>query len=352
MTVKPLGIYHSSLSTPTDRASMSSDTNSRGGNVRAAWTEVETDEGVFVWTALDTEINAVKAAGKKYALGINSGCTGTPGWVTTAVQNAGGTTFDVFFRPLTYPTPFTIPVGWDATYQTKLTNFAATLAARYGSDPELALVYVTQQTGNGIEGHFNSNSNSDLTDQMPDPATYTGIYAGMTKTQYFTAKFIEGSVSASQIMANAFPNKAIAFEVHNVLGNKDIPEAIMYQLYNDPTLGGRVGVANWWTSWDPVYQADLITVLTNFPGDKYGQIIGKSDQDGDPPGEENRFPTPQHYRDTFAAAKAMGIRYLEPWPFEFNNNTFPDEMASFNRWADGQFGIKRRGLAVRTGIGL
>ena len=86
----------------------------------------------------------------------------------------------------------------------------------------------------------------------------------------------------------------------------------------------------WWLSGNSDYQPDLIETIRNFRGDKYGQVIGKSN-------EPHRFPPDGDYSRAVSAAKELGLRYIEPWPWEFQHHTHDSVFADFNSWADENF---------------
>jgi hypothetical protein len=100
-------------------------------------------------------------------------------------------------------------------------------------------------------------------------------------------------------------------------------------LYADTNLCKRVGLGMWWISGKTTYQPNLINYIANFQGDKYAQVIGRSD-------ELSRFKD-DLYASVFEQAKELGIRYIEPWPYEMQNHTYDDLLKDFNAWADAKF---------------
>lgn len=206
----------------------------------------------------------------------------------------------------------TILAFWDSYLQERLGVMANALAQRYGDDADLSLVYVPQMTGNGVEGHFNGNTAAELMAQ------------GMTADLWISA-----CKQAAKTFAEAFPNKAVAFECHSVLDSADTVGTIINDLWNDPTLGQRVGAALWWIRGHNDYETAMLDVLRAYPGDIYAQPIAKSS-------EPTKFGN-SDYRTVFEQAKELGVRYIEVWNYEFENNTFPAEFADFNQWADANF---------------
>jgi hypothetical protein len=167
-------------------------------------------------------------------------------------------------------------------------------------------------TVNGIEGHLNG-VDMDLF-----------ALSGFTDEQWIT------SAKATAIkFGEAFPNKPIVFEVHEIDRDTIVPVTIINDLSNEQELCERIGLGMWWISGKTSYQANLIDYISNFQGDKYAQVIGRSDQ-------VERFQD-SLYSSVFAQAKALGIRYLEPWPYEFQYHTNDSLLQDFNAWADSHY---------------
>jgi|GEM_PF-1197624 len=270
------------------------------------WSDIETSPGVFTFTALQNQVNTVKSYNKKYALAIASGGTGSPAWL---INSFNVPYVDYLFQ---MTTPYKLPLWWDTIVQQRISIMVAALGNQFANDSSLALVYVTQMSANGNEGHLNGIKIDTMYNHGFTPAKW--INAAKQTTYYYT---------------NAFPDKAIAFEVHEVDNSAIIPSTIINDLYNDPLLCQRVGAATWWLSGKTTYQADLLTVLQNFQGDKYAQFIGKSSQ-------------PERFKDSlistaFDQAKQLGIRYIEPWLYEYQNNTINSLLLDFNNWADSTY---------------
>jgi hypothetical protein len=196
--------------------------------------------------------------------------------------------------------------------QKRISLMVAALGNQFANDTSLALVYVTQMTANGIEGHLNG---------IPMETMYQH---GFTPNDW-----IKAAKQTADYYAKSFPNQAIAFEVHEVDASSTIPETILTDLYNDSKYCQRIGAAIWWLSGKTTYQANLLKVIQNFRGDKYAQIIGKSI-------DTSRFGN-NTISTAFAQAKELGIRYIEPWYYEYQNNTINNLMLDFNNWTDSTF---------------
>ena len=270
------------------------------------WSDIEVSPGVFTFTNLQNQINTITSYNKKYALAIVSGGTGSPPWL---IDTLNAPYINYLFQGTT---PARLPLWWDSIVQQRLSIMITALGNQFANDSSLALVYITQMTANGLEGHLNGIQMTTMYNNGFTPTNW--INAAKQTAYYYTV---------------SFPDKAIAFEVHDVDNSTVIPSTIINDLYNDATLCQRVGAAIWWLSGKTTYQTNLLTVIQNFQGDKYAQLIGRSNQ-------------PERFQDglietAFFQAKQLGIRYVEPWLYEYQNNTINNTLLDFNNWADLNF---------------
>ncbi len=385
---KPLGTFSSSGATANG---IYQNAQLQGVLIRADWKDIEPTPGNLTFTPIAAQVAIAKANGKPWSLAIAGGGTGSPPWLTDPVASGGlGAPFITYaFRGVP---GYKLPLFWNSTVQVRLAQLADALAEQYNGDASLRLVYVTQMTANGIEGHLQG---VDMNLLIASGNDRDGD--GDADAADFQIAWVEASKQASRSFAFAFTNKAIAFEVHDVNNAATIPEAIINDLWNDPALAQRVGAAMWWISGKSSYQPALITVLSNFPGDIYGQVIGKSGEGpwlpntsyslgtfrmpvNPPPTNRFRYevttagvsgaaqpvwPTTINatvtdgavvwtcrdsrfqngdYATVFAQAKAIGMRYIEPWEWEFKygsnsaNGEWDAVLADFNAWALAAFG--------------
>lgn len=300
----------------------------RGVLIRPHWANIEPTPGTFDFRSIDSEASKTKAAGKGWSLGLLSGGTASPAWLTESL-GARGMPYERRGEP-----GYFLPLWWDSTVIERLAIVIDTLGKRYNSDGQLKLVYVTQMSSNGIEGHLQ------------------GVDMDAFRDSGFTSrKWIDAAEYTARLTAAAYPDKPVAIELHEIDNSVKICDTILYDLYNDPALEQRVGAGMWWISGKTSYMPDLIQLLTDFPGDVYGQVIGKSST-------PERF-LDSNYTTVFEQAREIGMRYIEPWNYEFENNTFDSVMHSYNLWADSVYGqpttdVKKKDGAVyrENGISL
>ncbi|GAA5219942.1 hypothetical protein GCM10025777_05720 [Membranihabitans marinus] len=301
----------------------------RGVLLIEKWSDIEVKPDEYDFSLLNQKIDAVKAKGLKYALAIAGGAFGSPNWLIDSLN--------VEYHNFQYQGQnWRLPLWWDPTCAEKLTSLIAQLGNQYSSDSLLSHIYVTQMTVNGIEGHLNGVNMVNFT------------------TDGFTnQKWMDQARNTAMAFAHAFPYKPIVFEVHEIDRDTLLPAAIINNLYNNESLCNRLGLGMWWISGKTSYQPALLEFIKNFPGDKYAQVIGRSNQ-------EERFQN-SDYGSVFIQAKQLGIRYIEPWPYEFQHRTHDSLMQDFNSWADSAFtpsdtcsvlSTNEDNLPVKVGVNL
>ncbi len=297
---KPTGIYSSSIG----RGEALANEHALGALIRVKWNQLEPSPGAFNWALIEDQIDSMDdySEGKLWSLAIIAGKE-SPQWLYDEADS---------FVINSMLGDVSIPKFWDLQVQLRLQDLALALAAEYGDDPRMSLVYLPQMTSNGVEGHFNGVPLSTLE------------AAGLTPDNW-----IEAVTTAATSFALALPSKAIAVEVHTVLADSAIAETIINRLWDDPALEQRVGAAMWWLSGKDSYQTELLAVLREYPGDLYAQVIGRSDQ-------SDRF-LDGDYASVFAQAKELGIRYIEPWERELTYHTHDLLLADFNQWSLNTF---------------
>ena len=297
-TIKPFGVFSDFIGGGDSLAHP----EAKGGLVRVTWAQLEPINDDYDWQPILDQIERmdVHSSGKPWSLAVAAGKE-SPSWLydegVASFMVTSGRDGDVV-----------IPKFWDESLQAHLADFATALAEQFGNDERLVLIYLPQMTVTGVEGHFN---------QVPFETLEA---AGLTADLW-----IDAVKEAATSFAMAFSEKPIAVELHNILGLSEIPISIMNELWGDPSLQHRVGVAMWWISGDDSgYQADLLAAMEKYPGDIYAQVIGRSDQ-------VDRFPN--GYAAAFEQARRLGVRYIEPWDYEFVNFTSDNLFEDYNKWS-------------------
>ncbi|MBT4792439.1 MAG: hypothetical protein HON90_12780 [Halobacteriovoraceae bacterium] len=330
---KATGIYASMISGSDTQNPIVTHAQSNGGLIRTTWNKIETSDQVFDFSSIDNQLAIIEKNNHnkpefKFSLAISAGCgsitsSGYPLWMDARTDIDKWT---IKFRDNTCTN---MPKGWDQDYLDELKEFAEALALKYGKDDRLTLIYVPQTTGNGIEGHFNGNfKDRDVHDWTP-----------LTDQGLNEETWVKAMKEASLIFADAFKNKAIAIELHEVIDTHIIPLKAVDEIYNDPRSEGRVGIAMWWM-FGKFEHSELMAGFKNFKGDVYGQVGANSKQIG-------RFGG-CGYDSIFDLAIDLNMRYIEPWDTEFklagthgidqdSYNTQVENFKKFNEYVSKKF---------------
>jgi len=293
----PTGVFSSDSSLTS---SVTRNAQISGVLVRASWSTVEPTAGNFDFSSIDNQLSLIQSTGKQWSLGIVAGPS-SPSWLYGAPYNVPPLSID--FRGSTTQ----VPMFWDANLQSRVTLLAQAIASKYGSDSSLVLVYVPQMSANGIEGHFNGNTNTALTSQ------------GFSEDLWVNA--VNGAVKS---FSDALPDKSIAIELHYILGSANAGKRIIKNITDNSSLSSHVGIATWWLSGKTTYQPDLLTAFQGFSGAKFGQLIDESSNasaflNGD-------------YKTAFTQAESLGIKYVEAWSSDVALGTWDTVFADFNAW--------------------
>ena len=308
---KPYGVF-SSMVTPKSAAHPLC----KGLLIRTSWGKLEPKKDSFDFSDIERQIDTAEKNSKNkrslvFSLAISAGLggreqTGYPSWLI----DEGVKTMPIKFRSSTGE----IPKMWDPIFQKRLKKLAEALSKKYSKDKRIKLIYVPQATANGIEGHFNGTSYSDLSKSGLSEKTWANALK-----------------QAAITFADAFPKCAIAIEVHEILGSHKTPMKVLNDFYKDRKYGHQIGAGMWWLSGGVKYQPNLIKALKKYPGDIYGQVIGNSSQ-------TYRFgDKTEDYRMVFKQAIELDIRYIEAWNFEFDYNTQNGNIDKFNQYAQEKY---------------
>lgn len=277
--VEPQGIYSSHIGRGIHKYIQ--EDHVKGALVRVRWSDIEKQEGVYDFSAIEKQRMPVVNAGKNWSLAVIAGAN-VPQWMYAKTNER----MDINFRQ----DVLSIIPFWDDAYKKAVERLASALAQQYKADKNLVLVYIPQQTSNGIEGHFNGNSSFSLRSQ------------GLTE-----GKWVEAVQHSMGVFVKAFPHTALAIELHEMLDSAEIPSRIMNYAYRH--YGRHVGVGVWWLSGKEKYQSKLLDVLKDKLLPVYAQVIGRSSQ-------KRRFYN-YDYSTVFEQAEEIGARYVEVWNYEF-----------------------------------
>ena len=164
-----------------------------GMSIRQSWAQLEPVEGEFDWSFLDSEVARASAAGKAVLLRIATQ-SGKPAWVTTAIQNAGGT----FFTFENDGVSLTIPVFWDPTYLAKKKAMIAALGAHFTNNSAVKIVVAS--FANAVTEDWN----------VPHTATDVQNWFAVG---YTTEKLLDAGQQIIDATMAAFPNQYVTLAI-------------------------------------------------------------------------------------------------------------------------------------------
>jgi hypothetical protein len=105
------------------------------------WNAVEPQDGVYDWTAVDSQIAAAAALGKKVNLGVLPGVF-APSWL----YGEGAAQFQMLWTAAGWGFPLCsmvpLPLPWDPVYQSKWLAFIAQLGQRYAANPSVVMLKI------------------------------------------------------------------------------------------------------------------------------------------------------------------------------------------------------------------
>ena len=105
------------------------------------WADIETTEGVYDWSYMDSELAKAEAHGKQVVLGVVSGGINIPDWLLTNYPDIQTFTFiDENQYHSTYGQPLTIPVFWDPIFLAKKIALIQAAGAHFASHSSIVLV--------------------------------------------------------------------------------------------------------------------------------------------------------------------------------------------------------------------
>ncbi|MGH8093367.1 MAG: beta-galactosidase [Chthoniobacterales bacterium] len=189
----PSGVFSIANSGKQPQAAVLANPDVDGVTLRQDWASLEPTEGTFDFSFLDTAVASVGAVGKKVLLRIGTQ-SGKPGWVTTAVQNAGGS----FFTFTAHGATTTIPVFWDATFLAKKTAMIAALGAHFAQNPTVAVVVAS----------FANATSEDWNVPHTPPDVLNWLALG-----YTSDKLIGAGQTIIDATMTAFPNQIVTLAV-------------------------------------------------------------------------------------------------------------------------------------------
>lgn len=245
------------------------DTDIKGALVRALWSDLEPNKGVFVYTAIDDQLAQLNA--DEHALirlEVNSFCH-APSWAQSDIPSSSTKSFNF----------------WEGAYIYNLSELVNKIAVRYRANPKVAGIhlgigdgeyYDRDSDGNIIgstcpeenEDHFDSNGRDGwgefwwTTAGSPTPGGEEAIYEANNLTE---TNFESSVKDLIDLYANAFGSayvgKVVWMSFDNFGTSKYHDELARIHTYAQAKkLGGRGGqIEAWMRGTDNIYGVNLVT---------------------------------------------------------------------------------------------
>jgi len=171
------------------------------------WADVETTEGVYDWSFLDSELAKAQAHGKKVLFGIVSGGVNIPDWLLVNYPDIQTFRFtDTNPYHSTYGQQLTIPVFWDPIFLAKKIALIQAAGAHFASNPNIVIV--------GCAFANATTEDWNIPDAPEDIANWR--VAG-----YTTALMVSAGEMIIDATMGAFPNQNITMSIARGAGDLD-----------------------------------------------------------------------------------------------------------------------------------
>ncbi len=178
-----------------------------GVDLGGSWgSDFESSEGVYDWSAVDSEVARAESYGKKILLRINSGGVNVPAWLLANPNVQTFTFIDQNVYHSTYGQELTMPLFWDPIFLEKKLELIAEAGAHFAGHASIQVVacaFANSTTGDWSIPH----TSEDI--------------ANWRAAGYTTDKMVEaGKIIVDATMA-AFPNQNVALSIGIGAGDLD-----------------------------------------------------------------------------------------------------------------------------------
>ena len=178
-----------------------------GLDVGGKWPNIETTEGVYDWSSIDSELAKAEAHGKKVLLGISSGGINVPDWLLANYPDIQTFTF-IDDNPYhsTYGQELTIPVFWDPIFLAKKIALIQAAGAHFAAHSSIVVVGCEFANATTVDWNI-PNADEDIVNWRA---------AGYTTELMVNA----GEMIIDATMA-AFPNQNVTMAINRGAGDLD-----------------------------------------------------------------------------------------------------------------------------------
>jgi hypothetical protein len=193
----PKGIFSTSAYHPDQ---VLNDPRIAGVDVGDSWPDIESTEGVYDWSSVDSQLAQAEAYGKKVLLRITSGGINVPDWLL-ANPNVQTFTFND-----TNGQPHTMPVFWDPIFLAKKIALIQAAGAHFASHSSIQVVPCS---------FANATTNDWNIPDSPEDIQHWREAGYTTELMLNTGEMIIDATMA------AFPNQNVALSIGEGAGDLD-----------------------------------------------------------------------------------------------------------------------------------
>lgn len=213
---------------------------------RFKWIDIETQEGIYDFSAIDAFIDNWTSFGKNFSITVETALDGTPEWVFDACVAQGASC-----KITGVSSPVAYPVYWNTTYQTKLNAFIEAFGDRYRNHPDLEFILMAG-FGHGPTEKIVDKDHTPIS-EVRDQLEAAGICVGLTTTQcddFFASSgktnieltpYAQSVLDIREFWRAAFPATQLMTGVHEL--TEPVKSAWETLLRND-SLAKGYGLAN------------------------------------------------------------------------------------------------------------
>lgn len=286
-----------------------------------AWNEIETSEGVFNWSHIDSEVNRAKSANKIVRIAIHTGGESVPDWVTLNYP----TIKEIFVYDKQTSEKRYHPAYWDATFIEVKSEFYKAIAERYKNNNNtvfaISVSMVDPNTGDWAFRIDDDEQKQSFLDAGFTETVFIEAYKQLIDNAMvnFNNKYIITAVGpvAVQLVSDKYfaVDEVLEYAFGNYGDQLVIAKGSLNANTPDPTTSNDL--RTWQVIWDfrPRCAGQFVWGITNDPDFK---------MNGGNAYSENEKGT--IFKKAFETGLKYKLNWIEPWNIDILNPDLQDEL--------------------------
>lgn len=291
-----------------------------GFMVIQAWNDIETSEGVFDWSHIDSEVNRASAANKVVRLAIHAGGESVPSWVKLNYSDIK----EIYVYDKRTSEKRYHPAYWNSTFIDVKSNFYSVIGERYKDNPTvfgISASMVDPNTGDWFFRIDDELQKQAYLDAGFTEAAFIGAYKKLIDNAMvsFHNKYVitaVGGISSRLVDDNYVALYEVLNYAFETYGNQlIIAKGSLNANTPDPTQTDNLRL--WQEMWDfrPHCAGQFVWGVTNDPEFK---MNGRNEYSTD---EKSAI-----YKRAFEIGIEYGLNWIEPWKIDLLNPDLQDEL--------------------------